>query len=377
VRYEQVIPQKFDSDVTEADLLGNFKIGPTTHKVLIGAYSMVLENVTANVRYGPLTPNFNVLAPAYGAGIYTVGPLVASALRSFFDQSYDWAVFGQDQISVLNDRLYFIVGGREDYNQISNTNTSPLATGQLVFTQTYTKASPRVATLFKITPGLSVYGSYDESFVPAPGTNSFAGVPLPPPTATQREAGLKYEWFDGRLSGSASAFQIERNNVSTTDPINPGFTIAVGQVKTTGWETDMATYITPHWQIYGGYGHYHNWDAVDTVSANIGEIFLGTPWWTMGVFTKYDFKGTVLNGWDIGAGVTGMSGISVNTGKFGPLTDASYVLNPEISYSWKHWRVSLNVENVLNNIYFVYASSDRYIVPGQPREIFFSVKTSF
>jgi len=75
--------------------------------------------------------------------------------------------------------------------------------------------------------------------------------------------------------------------------------------------------------------------------------------------------------------VTGMSGISVNTGKFGPLTDASYVLNPEISYSWKHWRVSLNVENVLNNIYFVYASSDRYIVPGQPREIFFSVKTSF
>jgi len=298
-------------------------------------------------------------------------------VMEFNDQSYDWAMFAQDQMQFFNDRLYVVVGGREDYNDINNTNVSPLATGQLVFNQIYTKPSPRVATLFKISNGLSVYGSYDESFVPAPGTNSFAGVPLPPPTATQREAGLKYELFDGRIQGSASAFNIDRNNVSTTDPINPGFTIAVGQIKTTGWETDLSAFITPHWQIYGGYGHYHNFDAVDTVAANIGEIFLGTPWWTMGVFTKYDFKGTVLDGWAIGVGVTGMSGISVNTDKAGPLTDASYVLNPEVSYTWKRWRFALNVENILNNYYFVYASSDRYIIPGQPREIYFTVKKSF
>jgi iron complex outermembrane receptor protein len=344
---------------------------------LIGAYILALENLTKNVRYGPLTPNLNVLNPVYGAGIYTVGPLVASALRSFTNQSDDWAVFVQDQMSMFNDRFYITVGGRQDYNQLTTNNTSPLGTGQLTFNQVYTQASPRAAALFKIMDGLSAYVSYDQSFTPAPGSNSFAGTPFPPPTAVQREGGIKWALFDGRVSGSASTFQIERNNVTTTDPINPGFSIAVGQVETTGWETDIAAYILPHWQIFGGFGHFHNFDSIDSTKANIGGLFVATPWWTTGFFTKVDFKGTVLEGLEVGAGVSGMSGIPVNTGFNGPFTSASYILNPEITYSMKHWRFSFRVENVLNNNYIVFASSDRYVVPGQPRELYLTAKLSY
>ena len=97
----------------------------------------------------------------------------------------------------------------------------------------------------------------------------------------------------------------------------------------------------------------------------------------MGLFTKYDFKGTVLDGLEIGAGVNGMSGIPINTSFAGPFTPTSYVLTPEISYTWKTWRFAFRVENVLNNLYFVFASSDRYVVPGQPREFYITAKRSF
>src|SRR6185437_1966473 len=45
VRFLQVIPQVFSSDVSEADLLGNFNTGALKHKVLIGAYILALENL--------------------------------------------------------------------------------------------------------------------------------------------------------------------------------------------------------------------------------------------------------------------------------------------------------------------------------------------
>lgn len=377
VRYLQVIPNIDDSSISEADLLGNFRLGPTEHKLMLGAFTSVLQNPTQNVRYGPLTPNFNVLDPVYGPGIYTVGPLVASALRETFSESFDWATFIQDQMQALNGKLFFTVGAREDYNQITNTNQSPLATGQLTTSQTYTKASPRVAALYKVVPELSVYASYDQSFTPAPGTGSFAGVPFPPPTADQEEAGLKYALLDGRLSGSASVFRIERNNITVADPINPGFLTATGQVESTGWELDTAAFITPHWQIYGGVGHYHNWDSQDTNPANVGEVFVGIPSWNVGYFTSYDFKGTALDGLSVGLGVTGMSGIPIDTGKNPITTKASYVVNPEVTYDWGRWGVSLHVENLLNNQYIEFASSDRYAQPGSNRWVYFSVKRSW
>jgi len=374
VRYEQIIPNIIDASIDEADLVGNFKIGPTKHQLLLGVFGSVEQNPTGNYRYGPLTPNFNVINPVYGPGIYTVGPLVASALRVTFSESYDWAVFAQDQITLLNDKLILTGGGREDYNQITNTNESPLATGQLTTSQTYTKASPRFAALYKVTDGLSLYASYDQSFTPAPGTNSFAGAPFPPPTAVQRETGFKYAVLDGRISGSGSVFEIQRNNITTADPINPGFLVATGQVETKGWEVDSTAFITQHWQIFGGFGHYHNYDSIDTVPANIGEVFVGIPSWSMGAFTKYDFAGTWLNGFSVGLGVTGMSGIAIDTGINPITTKASYILNPEMAYVWGSWRFSVTTENILNNHYIEFASSDRYAQPGNDRAIYFTVK---
>ncbi len=57
--------------------------------------------------------------------------------------------------------------------------------------------SPRAGISYSIDKQTSVYGLYDQSFVPVPGTD-FYGNAFKPIKGNDIEFGVKKEWFGGR-----------------------------------------------------------------------------------------------------------------------------------------------------------------------------------
>jgi outer membrane receptor protein involved in Fe transport len=66
------------------------------------------------------------------------------------------------------------------------------------------------------------------------------------------EAGVKSEWFDGRLGINAALFRIERDDVPVTDPNNgPGefFSVNGGKQRADGFEVEVNGEPLPGWQL--------------------------------------------------------------------------------------------------------------------------------
>lgn len=120
------------------------------------------------------------------------------------------------QGKLLDDRLTVVSGARRDRNETQTTNV------------TYLSASPKLTTVrsptqrqttyqnglsFEITRELSVYalksGGLQPNFTGNRDTN---GDPLPATKAKSKEAGLKLDLFNGKLTGTVSVFQIKRTN---------------------------------------------------------------------------------------------------------------------------------------------------------------------
>ncbi|STQ45973.1 Ferric hydroxamate uptake [Ewingella americana] len=110
--------------------------------------------------------------------------------------------------------------------------------------------------------GVAPYVSYTTSFAPVLGTN-FYGETFKPTTGKQIETGVKYqpESFDGLFT--LAWFNLEQNNVSTTDPNNNLNTVQTGQVTSKGIEASAAANLTPAMKVIASY----TWNDLETTKA--------------------------------------------------------------------------------------------------------------
>src|SRR6185437_1557422 len=127
--------------------------------------------------------------------------------------------------------------------------------------------------------------------------------PFPSPTAEQKEAGVKFEWLDGRVTGGASYFENVQRNLTVTDVLNPGFSVAVGKIQSKGEEFDAGFAITQHWQLLASAGIDKAIDAEDTTVANVGLEQPNVPEHMASLWTKYDFAEGFIKGFSAGLGV--------------------------------------------------------------------------
>jgi len=166
------------------------------------------------------------------------------------------------------------------------------------------QTSPRYGVLWRVTPQWSLYGSYNESFTPASGAGSVQGIPFPSPTAEQTEIGAKFELLNGRIFGGIAVFENIRRNLTTTDVLNPGFSVATGEITSKGSELDIGLSLTDHWQVLIGAGFQHAKTTKDNVPANVGLEQFNVPNQMASLWTKYQFRKDALKGLNLGLGVT-------------------------------------------------------------------------
>lgn len=271
----------------------------------------------------------------------------------------------------LSDQLVLNLAGRHDWTETTNQNLVK----NTETTQSENAFTGNASLLYSINEIAAPYVSYATSFFPVSGTDFYDNA-FKPEKGKQIEVGLKLQSLDQRIQGSIAWFDLRRQNVSVTDPINTSFKVQRGEQLTRGIETELAAYLFDQLKITAAYTYTPDAEiSKDTQAENIGLTIDNVPEHSYSLSTRYRFEPNSNLGWYVGAGVRGESKKSVN----GLTVDIpSYTLfDTEAGYDAEHWGAQLAIRNMFDKDYYAGALNENLITLGNPRQINFTVKFNY
>lgn len=118
---------------------------------------------------------------------------------------------------------------------------------------------PYVGAVYDLNDQYSVYASYSTIFKPQSAQDP-NGKTLDPLEGENYEAGIKGEFFDGRLNASLAYYQLKQDNFAKEIPnvLTPSGGVAseaLQGVKTKGAELEVTGEIRPGWNLHAGFNH--------------------------------------------------------------------------------------------------------------------------
>jgi len=181
--------------------------------------------------------------------------------------------------------------------------------------------------------------------------------------------GIKWEALDRQLSVDAAIYQIEKKNVLTTDPLDSTFSVAAGQVRSRGFDLNVAGNITPEWRVIGGYA-YVDAEVTKDNTLRSGTRLLNIPRNSFSLLNVYEFQDGALKGLGLGAGGKYVDERAGQTSNNAFSMDA-YTVVDLLSYYKVNDKVRLNldVKNLFNREYEEGAFGNVYAYPGEPRTV--------
>ncbi|AMN48007.1 TonB-dependent receptor [Steroidobacter denitrificans] len=295
------------------------------------------------------------------------------------------ALYAQDEI-VLSPRWQVIAGLRFDNFKVDLTNKRTAAR----FDSKDNLLSPRLALVHKPLEALSLYASYGLTYQPRAGDQlaslSASNASLDPEEFTNYEIGAKWDALPA-LSLSAALFRLERSNIAVADPQAgepggppPGTMILVKGQRNRGIELGATGAVTNQWSLIGSFAYQegevtHDQSATILKGAHLGAL----PKATFSLWNRYDFSSM----WGIGVGVIHKDDVFASTQNL-----ASPAINVKLpSYTRvdaaafftfsERLRAQVNIENLLDKDYYVFANSNNNITPGSPRAFRVTLTASF
>jgi iron complex outermembrane receptor protein len=363
---------------TNLDLTGHFQTGPLDHSVLLGFDYSLAEEKSGGGFSGdtPLVPPLDIYQPVYGVvDLSKITQLDNNFYWNYRDQWY--GLYFQDQIKVY-DKFHVMVGGRQDWAEYGGGYSVTSFQDAGLPLQRENFFSPRVGVLHQPLPWLSIYGNYVQSFGANNGRSS-TGKPFAPEKAYQYEVGLKTEFFDKRLMSNLAFYQLTKQNLLTTDPTNPIYSIAVGEARSRGVELDVTGRLTENWSVIGSYAYT---DAVITHNndGNEGNQLPNVPYNSGSLWTKYEWDTDIFKGFSLGTGVYirgQRQGDTANTFQL-----PGYVRwDASAGYSFKFQKskitTQLNVYNLLDHTYYDNSSTRVNVRPGEPVTFLGSLRVEY
>lgn len=367
-----------NNDITEnyslqTNVVGKFKTGKIEHQLLAG---VDFDRATSVGRQGRLPEDPVFLIDIFTQEADPVPDIEPEDLTSFArDENIRADLIGiylQDQIS-LGKKFKFLAGGRLDiYEQKTIDFTEDLTSEQ-----SQERFSPRVGLVYQPIEPLSLYASYSTSFNPDSfNSTTVDGDVLEPSTGTQYELGVKGEFLNKKLTSTLAFYQIDRANFATTDPDNPDFSIAAGEVRSRGIELDVAGEILPGWNVIAAYA-YTDAEITEDNDLPVGNKLINVPENSASLWTSYEIQQGNFKGLGLGAGVFFVGdrqGDSDNS-----FTLPSYVrTDAALFYRRDNWQANLNFQNLFDVDYIKSSETFREALrPGDPFTVLGSVSLKF
>lgn len=358
--------------VFRGEVSGTFDTGIFTHHLIVGADWDKFEIDQLQLRYRP---------PAYTAGqpitsannaidifnpVYGSTPTPTATLDNRFERQKAWGVYFQDQID-LTEKLKFRFGGRyDDFDQSIHNRINNARLGN-----SYTKFSPQTGLVYDLTDVISLYGGYGRGFRPNTGFD-FSGAAFRPEESESYEIGGKYTSPDGRITSTLALFTMTKDNVLTADPVNSGYSLAIGKARSKGVEFDLNAQLPGDMQLYLTYSYTDAEAARDMVDPDFGlSILEGDPLINIpknqasALLMKDLFFGD--NTVTLGGGVNYVSQRLGETGVDFYLPSYTLV---KLLASWQpteQLKLSVDVNNLFDKRYYASSYARSWVAPGSPR----------
>lgn len=343
-------------------LNGYAKTGTVSHKILTGldlgskkyladwnqGGALDTAEKPFNIHSTTYTPPSNGY-PAFDGST----PLVQRATPyGTIEQNYT-GLYVQDELGFFDDALRVTLAAR--YTTVKENSYGTEAEAE--------KVTPRFGISYSIDPNTSVYGLYDQAFVPQAAIfrNGEIAKPI---TGNNLEVGIKRDWFGGKWNTTLSVYNILKRNATTADPNNTAneqFSIVLGKTRVQGIEFDLKGEITKGFNAIFNYAFTENTvtESNDPANNPVGMRVPGYAKHTANGWLNYTFITGPLEGVGLSFGGTYLADRSTWAwASTSTQIDMADYVKFDAGLSWENtkFRVGLNVFNVFN----------RYLYSGSP-----------
>ncbi|KQW87268.1 hypothetical protein ASC94_28115 [Massilia sp. Root418] len=356
------------------ELLGRAATGAVVHNLLFGVDGYRFDDERLQLRRNPGAANpyaIDIFVPVYGT---TADPLALSINTVEHQRAH--AVYLQDQL-VLGAQWQALLGVRRDSYRQHVINRRTVASNE----QALSATSPRVGLVYQPLAAVSLYASAAKGFRPNSGI-SLENQAFPAESSRAYEIGAKADTLDGRLNATVALYRIAKKNVLTTNPLNTDFAIPAGEVASKGVELDVSGELAAGLRLSGAYAYT---DASVTKGDNTirtGSSLPNVPRHSASVLLAQTLRLGGGNGGSGGGGGGGgdltlgagmnyagerLGDVAASTGFRLPAYTTARLL---AAYSpTSRLRVSLNVDNLFNRVWYASAYSQLWVAPGAERTV--------
>ncbi|MBN2733107.1 MAG: TonB-dependent receptor, partial [Balneolaceae bacterium] len=321
------------------------------------------NNSTGYIAYDAIDINDPNPAVISKAAVDTM--LASSPVTSSESQQQVYSAYISDVIEVI-PQLTAMASLRLDHF----VNDGSLATQDDDYNQT--TLSPKFGLVFQPIPErLSLFANYMNGFNNVAPVQQGDGTieTFDPEQANQWEAGVKANFFNGRLTATASYYDITVSDIIRQDPNRPNFVIQDGENYSRGMEFSVMASPAPGLNIIAGYSH-NNSEVTKTDNDNIrgrrperaGPEDLINGW------ISYRISSGNLEGLGIGFGGNYASeNYTINRASTGRFKLPSYtILNGSLFYETASYRLDLKINNLADKEYYNGWST---VNPQAPRNV--------
>jgi iron complex outermembrane recepter protein len=296
------------------------------------------------------------------------------------------AIYIQEQMKI--GKLAVLLSLRNEwFEDITNFETPTEAS----FTNT--ALIPRIGLTYSIHKNVNLYATYLEGYQPQsntvtlmPSTGNFfwaakSAAQFKPLISDLKEFGFKSELLNGQFTLNAAVYEINQKNIlmNANDPAQPDLLVQRGADRSRGFETDLAGYILPNWQINASYSFIDAKIMSDANEKLVGERKENTPRHSGNIWTRYNFnniKALKDIGFGLGLQSQGSKVPWFNRGFDVPAfttVDAAFYYNPSKS----NVQLALNVNNVFDKVHWLGAQNYTRLFPGAPRNLMLTATYKF
>ncbi|HSV54376.1 MAG TPA: TonB-dependent siderophore receptor [Burkholderiaceae bacterium] len=348
----------YDLLATDTSVLANFSALGLQHRLVAGLDARSGTSLLAS--RSCTIAAMDLYNPVYGVAAACPANLTSDAPSKLTVAG----LYLQDQIK-FGQGWTALAGLRHDRSRTDTDNR----VGKTRTSQKDSATTVSAGLVYEFAPGWSSYASYGESFLPVQGL-SFTGTPFAPETGQQWEAGLKYAAPGGQRTAALSVYDLKRQNVTTSDPVNTGFSVQTGEQRARGLELELGADLRSGLKLTGSYAYTDVKVTRDNNAAIVGKPLNLTPRHTAAVWATWRlpmFK-------RLTAGLGGRY-VSEQVGSYAFTLPAYFVADTSLTYVGESFRVTAGIKNLFNKAYYDGAINANVISPAAPRSL--ALNTTF
>lgn len=347
----------------QAFLNGNFFTGEVQHRLLAGIDMANKQYFADWGQYHLLdsvggffdTKNPNLGVPVNGYPDFDFStPLEerAQAGGGTIDQRYN-AFYLQDELGFFDNFIRLTLAGRYTYIKQSEWGGNPYDASHF---------TPRIGLSVSLSDQASVYGVYDQAFIPQSGRLANGGS-VKPITGNNVEFGLKKAWGAGKWNTTLAVYRILKNNELTADPNSPpssGLSVVLGEKTSKGIELDIRGTLFEGLNLIANYAFTDSKVTKVTegvTSVEEGDIVPGFAKHTFNSWLTYKITRGAMSGFGVSAGIMAQMDRSTfwDPAPQGFALPDYFKVDGGLFWEKDHFRITANVFNVLDE--YLYSGS--------------------